>query len=147
MYRGAMNGSHENLVRKDHLKPGSERSFGLVMATAFCVLAAFAAWSGLALRASGFFVLAAAFGGLALVAPAALAPLNRLWFRFGLLLHKLVSPLVLGLLFFAEITPIGLLMGLLGKRPLPLHLDRSASSYWTSRGVASPAPGSMRKQY
>ena len=142
-----MTGSHENLVRDNPLKPGPERGFGLVMGAAFLILAGFAVWGGSTLRAGILTAVAAVFSGLALVAPAVLAPLNRLWFRFGLILHRVVSPLVLGLLFFAVITPIGLLMKLLGKRPLPLGLDREASSYWTARAVGFPVPGSMRKQY
>ena len=142
-----MQGSHENLVREDDLKPGSERGFGIVMAVAFLIFAGIAAWGGWALRAGVLAAVAAAFGALAFLAPAVLAPLNRLWFRFGLLLHKVMSPLILGLLFFVVITPIALLMRLFGKRPLPLGFDREAATYWTPRAGGGPAPGSMRKQF
>jgi hypothetical protein len=147
VYRGGMKGSHENLVREDDLKPGSERGFGIVMAVAFLIFAGLSAWAGHPSRAGILAAIAAGFALLAYTAPAVLAPLNRLWFRFGLLLHKIMSPLILGLLFFTVITPIGLLMRLFGKRPLPLGLDREAATYWTPRAVPAPAPGSMRKQF
>jgi hypothetical protein len=101
----------------------------------------------LALRAGILATIAAGFGVITFVAPAVLAPLNRLWFRFGLVLHKIVSPLILALLFFVVITPIGLIMRLLRRRPLPLGCDRGAATYWTARASGLPAPGSMRKQF
>jgi hypothetical protein len=143
-----MNGSsHENLQRPSDLKPGSNRNFGLVMAAFFLMLAAYKLWSGRLVWAAFWGALAAGFAGSALVAPALLAPLNLLWFRFGLLLHRIVSPIVMGLLFFAVMTPIGLVMRLFGQRPLALGFDREAASYWIPRANGTPAPGSMRKQY
>ena len=139
--------SHENFVRVDDLKPGSERSFGLVMAAAFLVFAGLAVWSGGWLRSGVFATIAAAFAAFALAAPTVLAPLNRLWFHLGLLLHKIMTPLVLGFLFFAVITPIGLLLQLFGKRPLPLSFDREVATYWVPRASGSPVPGSMHKQF
>jgi hypothetical protein len=139
--------SHENLGREDELKPGSNRGFGLTMAAAFAVLAGAALWFGSPVWAAVWAVLAAAFAGFALAAPALLSPVNLLWFRLGLLLHRIVSPLVMALLFFAFITPIGLLMRLFGQRPLALGFDRAAASYWIPRAERAPAPGSMRKQY
>jgi hypothetical protein len=88
-----------------------------------------------------------AFAGAALLRPGVLAPLNRLWMRFGLLLAKVVNPLVLGLLFFVTILPIGLIMRALGKDLLRLKLDRSARSYWIAREPPGPPPPSMRNQY
>jgi hypothetical protein len=139
--------AHETLDRDDDVKPGSERGFGLVMAAAGTVIAAFQAWGGAWRWAAVWLAVAAAFAALALVRPALLAPLNRLWFRFGLLLHKVVSPLVMGLIFFAVVTPIGLLMRLLGQRPLALGFDKAAASYWTPRADGRPEPGAMRRQY
>jgi hypothetical protein len=76
-----------------------------------------------------------------------LNPLNRLWLKFGLLLYKIVNPIVLGLLFFATIAPIGLIMRLTGKDFLRLKLDREAKSYWIERAPPGPSPQSMRNQY
>ena len=63
-----------------------------------------------------------------LVAPSILAPLNRLWTQFGRLLHRIVSPIALGILYYGVVTPTGLLMRLFGKDPLRLKLDREA--FW-----------------
>lgn len=134
----------ESLVRDEKLAPGSPRQFGVVMAVFFAVLASIALWRG-ALGWLGIWTaLTAGFGIAALAAPRALEPLNRLWFRFGLLLHRIVNPLVMGLMFFAVITPIGLLMRALGKRPIPVAPDRTATSYWIARQTP---PGPMSKQY
>jgi hypothetical protein len=61
--------------------------------------------------------------------------------------NRIVSPLVLGLLFFAVVTPIGLLMRMFGQRPLALGFDKTATSYWVVRTEPTAPPGSMRKQF
>lgn len=134
----------ESLHREDKLAPGSPRQFGLVMAVFFAILAAIALWRGAWVWAAFWAGFVALFGLAALVAPRVLDPLNRFWFRFGLLLHAIVNPLVMALMFFVIITPIGLLMRTLGKRPIPLRPDRATASYWLSRETA---PGPMKKQY
>lgn len=134
----------ESLARDEMLAPGSPRQFGVVMAVFFAILASIAlwraAWGWLALWTA----LTAAFGIAALAAPRSLEPLNRLWFRFGLLLHRIINPLVMGLMFFVVITPIGLLMRMLGKRPIPVSPDRAATTYWIARQTKL---GPMSKQY
>ncbi len=96
-----------------------------------------------------FWALIAAGGFLAagFLAPAALRPLNRVWFLFGMVLHKIVNPLVMGLLFYITITPMALVMRLLGKDPLNRRFDSKAKSYWIERRPAGPAPESMRNQF
>ncbi len=76
-----------------------------------------------------------------------LAPLNRLWTRFGMLLHRIVNPVVLGVLFFLVITPVGLLRRLVSRDPLTLRLDKTRASYWVVRETAGPPPGSMKQQF
>jgi hypothetical protein len=92
-------------------------------------------------------VVAAASLATALLRPSLLAPLNRLWTWVGLLLHRVVSPLVLGVLFFLVVTPVGLLMRARGKDPLRLRSDRVSNSYWIERRPPGPAPDSMRNQF
>jgi hypothetical protein len=89
---------------------------------------------------------AAVFGSLAVLWPDLLTPLHRLWFWFGLALHKVVNPVVMGVLFFGVITPVGVLMRLTGKRPIGLKFEPDRSSYWMMRETALQ-PGSMTKQY
>ncbi|NQU57048.1 MAG: hypothetical protein HQ513_07420 [Rhodospirillales bacterium] len=141
---------HENLARLDDVKVGSERSFGLVFAAVFIIVAllpllTMSDQQGI-LRVWALIV-AAFFAVTALTMPQLLAPLNKLWFRFGLLLHKIVNPLIMGLLFFVTVTPIGLLMRALGKTPLKLGFDKNTDSYWIARTPPSPAPDSMKRQF
>ncbi len=90
--------------------------------------------------------------GLALLAvavlrPGLLAPLNRLWFEFGLLLHKMISPLVLGLVYLTRVVPIGLAMRLLGKDPLRCRFEPESRSYWIPRDPPGPQAGSLPRQF
>ena len=75
---------------------------------------------------------------------------HRLTYRcrhIGLVLHKIVSPIALGILFFLVVTPTGLLMRLLGKDPLRLRFDRSADSYWIARTPPGPDADSLKNQF
>ena len=135
---------HENLSRRS-VEIGSNRSFGVVMGAACLVVSGLGFWAG-----SAYWPVwagaAAAFGGLALLRPRLLSPLNRVWFRFGLALHKIVNPVVMGVLFFGVITPVGVLMRLTGKRTIALEFEPDRSSYWIRRS-STLQPGSMTKQY
>jgi hypothetical protein len=84
---------------------------------------------------------------LAVARPKVMAPLNYLWLRLGLLLYKVVNPLVMALMFYLTILPIGLLMRLSRKDLLSLNRDPRASSYWIERRPPGPAPDSMRNQF
>lgn len=134
---------HENLDARDNVKAATERSFGLVFAVVFIVIALlplFTAPDRLGSLRVWALIAAAFFAAAALAMPRLLALPNKLWFRFGLLLHRIVNPLVMGLLFFVTVTPIGLLMRALGKTPLQLGFDKSADSYWIARTPPGPAP-------
>lgn len=86
------------------------------------------------------------FAILAIAAPNLLTPLNRAWMQFGALLHRIVSPIVLAVLFFVVITPFGLVMRVMKRDPLRLsrHEDRS---YWVDRMPPGPRPDSLDKQF
>ena len=137
---------HEDFSREEHVKAGTDRGFGQVFAGFFAILAGFSYWHG---TTTWHYTLpiAAAFLIVAYVYPKALGPLNRLWLKFGLLLYKVMNPLVLGLLFFVTIMPIGLLMRAFGKDFLRLKIDRNAKSYWIERTPPGPPPQSMKNQF
>ncbi|MFB9268559.1 SxtJ family membrane protein [Bradyrhizobium erythrophlei] len=78
--------------------------------------------------------------------PSLLHPLNRLWMKLGLLLHKLVNPIIMGLLFYGTILPTGLVMRLRGRDLLRLKREADAASYWIAR-PPGPAPETMRDQF
>jgi Saxitoxin biosynthesis operon protein SxtJ len=125
---------------------GSERGFGFVFATVFALVGAWPAWFGGAPRWWAL-ALGAAFLLAALLAPRILRPLNGAWLAFGRLLHRVVSPLVLGMLFYFTVVPTGVVMRLLGKDPLRLRFDRAARSYWLERKPPGPPPESLHNQF
>jgi Saxitoxin biosynthesis operon protein SxtJ len=138
--------AHESLQRVEEVQGSSNRVFGLVFAAVFLVIA-LAPWVlGHEIRLWSIGV-SVAFAIASLAMPQILAPLNRIWTRFGLLLHHVVSPLVLGIMFFVVITPMGLLMRLLGKDPLRLRLDAKAPTYWLERNPPGPKPESLSDQF
>lgn len=142
----ARRGLHEDLVREEHVEGGSNRSFGLVFTGFFAIVAGISAWreGWMWPWAAG---LAAAFLIASFAAAGLLAPLNRAWTKFGLLLGRIVAPVVLGLLFFLSVVPIGLIMRARGKDLLRLKFDREAPSYWIERDPPGPPPETMRKQF
>ena len=79
--------------------------------------------------------------------PRALAPANRAWHRLGLLLHRVMTPVVMSVIFFATVTPMAVFMRLFGKDPLRLKREPEASSYWIPREPPGPEPDSMKNQF
>jgi Saxitoxin biosynthesis operon protein SxtJ len=148
MKRRETHAFHEDFAREQPVTGGSERSFGLVIAAFLAAIAlrpllhdvrAAPSWWAL--------VAAAAFLLIAFAAPAALRPLNRLWTRLGVLLSRLVTPIVLALLFYGVVTPVAAMMRLLGKDPLKLRPAPETDSYWIMRPPPGPPPSSMKQQF
>jgi hypothetical protein len=138
--------SHEVFVRDEKIVTGSDRSFGLVMTVALAAVTALNAWhSGKLWPWTGG--LAALFVAAALLRPSVLHPLNLVWLRFGLLLHKVVNPVVMALLFYGTVLPTGLIMRLMGKDLLRLKRQPDADSYWIVRRPPGPSPETMRDQF
>ncbi|MFT4026692.1 MAG: SxtJ family membrane protein [Novosphingobium sp.] len=125
------------------IEMGSERSFGMVFAGAFAVVGLLPLWHHHPARWWAL-AIAVLFLLVALIRPAVLAPLNRLWFRFGLALGAVMTPVMMGLLFVVAVIPTALLMKLLRKDPMQRRLSREAGSYWERREAQ---PGPMREQY
>lgn len=131
------------------LKPtlASERSFGILFFVVFMVVAAYFwhkgyedSWVYGAIALSVFFLLAG------FLAPALLRPLNKLWFQLGLLMGRVVSPIVLGAIFFILLSPIAILMRVFGRDELKLK-KRDVSSYWVERQPHGPTPESFKEQF
>jgi hypothetical protein len=138
--------THEAFERDEEIVAGSDRSFGFVMAAAFAVVTALNFW-----HAGRIWpwtaVLAVNFLIAALLRPAVLNPLNRVWLKFGLLLHKVVNPVIMALLFYGTVLPTGLLMRAMGKDLLRLKREPDAPSYWIVRTPPGPAPETMKDQF
>src|SRR5690242_15909693 len=138
--------THENFSRDEASSAGSsDRTFGLVMAGALALLALINGWHHGRLWPWEFIV-AVLFLSAAWLRPALLNPLNRLWMKLGLLLHKIVNPIVMGLLFYGTIWPTGLVMRMRGRDLLRLKREPSSDTYWIAR-PPGPQPETMRDQF
>lgn len=124
----------------------SNRSFGVVFTVFFGIIGLLPLLNAHSVRVWAL-IFSAIFLVLALFAPTCLALLNRLWMQFGALLHRIVSPVALAILFFIVVTPIALLMRILGKDPLRMRLDTNAKSYWIVREPPGPKPESLKDQF
>ena len=138
--------AHEDLHREQKVEGSSDRAFGIVFAVVFTLIAAWPLLHGGGLRLWSLAV-AIAFALVAWVRPTLLAGLNRWWLKLGLFLGKVVSPIALGILFYAVLVPIGFLMLLTGKDPLRLKREAGARTYWISRAPPGPPPDSMTNQF
>ena len=138
--------THESLTDRSEVKVGSKRSFGLVFAVVFLIVGLFPLLSDNPIRLWALGV-AGLFLAFALCVPKALRPLNLVWFKFGLLLHKVMNPVIMGLMFFIVITPMAVTMRLFGAKLLGLTFDRKAKSYWIERDPPGPTPESMKNQF
>jgi hypothetical protein len=137
---------HESLIREHEFRATSDRSFGFALFAAFSIVGLLPLFWGenprwWALIVASVLLLAA------LVFPPTLAPLNRAWAKVGLLLQRLVSPIVLGFSYFLVITPLGLIMRLLHRDLLRLRSDPAARSYWIERIPPGPSPESLRDSF
>ena len=115
----------------DNIKIGSNRSFGIVFFVVFLIIAIYPLIKGNELRLWSL-IISIVFLFLGLVNSKILNPLNKLWFKFGIFLGKIISPLVMCIIFFLVVTPIGLLMRFLNKDLLNLRFNNN-SSYWIEK--------------
>jgi Saxitoxin biosynthesis operon protein SxtJ len=139
-------GSHELQGREETIKSSSDRSFGYVFA-GVCALVAALSWYHDGRHWAWWLVAAVLFALTGWLIPHWLRPLNRLWSKLGLLLAMVISPLVLAMLFYVCVTPIGWLMRLAGKDPLRLQYEPLAQTYWIRRDPPGPAPDTLKNQF
>lgn len=138
--------SHEDFKPKTMVPASSDRAFGGVFAFVFALVAAWPLVHGAAPRWWAAAV-ALAFALLALAAPRVLAPLNRLWIKLGALLHAIVSPVVLSIIFFGVVLPTALVMRLRKRDLLRLRFDPQAATYWIDRVPPGPPPNSFKDPF
>ena len=115
----------------DDIKISSNRNFGIVFFIVFLLIAVYPILKGNDIRIWSLLI-SFAFLILGLINSKLLTPLNKLWFKFGLLLGKIVTPLIMGCIFFIVVTPIGILMRLLGKDLLNLKYNEK-KTYWIEK--------------
>ena len=115
----------------DDIKISSNRSFGIVFFVVFLLIALYPLIYGGEIRIWSL-IISIIFLILGLLNSEILAPLNKIWFKFGILLGRIVSPLIMGIIFFLVVTPIGFIMRLLGKDVLNLKYNKN-KSYWIEK--------------
>ena len=126
----------------DEIKISSNRSFGIVFFIVFLLIGTYPLLNNDHIRIWAL-IISIVFLILGLLNSKILLPLNKIWFKFGILLGKIISPLIMGLIFFVVVTPIGLLMRLLNKDLLNLKFNKS-KSYWIEK---SDQKSKMKNQF
>tara|TARA_Y100000590_G_C15249944_1_gene837115 strand:+ start:286 stop:669 length:384 start_codon:yes stop_codon:yes gene_type:complete len=115
----------------DNIKLGSNRSFGIVFFIVFLLIALYPLLNSKDVRIWSL-IIALIFLVLGLFNSNILSPLNKIWFKFGIILGKIISPIIMGIIFFLVVTPIGLLMRVFRKDILNLKY-RDVKSYWIEK--------------
>ena len=130
-------------MKKVSVKIPSNRSFGLLFFIVFLVISLWPLKSQEDLRLWAF-ILALIFFVLGILNSKFLTPLNKLWMKFGIFLGSIISPFVMGVVFFMVVTPVGLIMRFLGKDLLRINKSKFVSTYWISREKQN---STMKKQF
>ncbi|MDC0364486.1 SxtJ family membrane protein [Candidatus Pelagibacter sp.] len=119
-------------MNNDKLQMSSNKSFGIVFFVFFLIISLFPLLKDGNIRIWAM-VLAIIFLILGLLNSTILNPLNKIWIKFGILLGTIISPIVMGIVFFVVVTPTSLIMRILGKNLLGLKKDNTKRSYWLER--------------
>ena len=125
------------------VKRGSDKNFGIVFGAVFLIIALFPLLHGEPLRLWSATV-SAVFFVIAFIKPTLLNKLNTLWFNFGMALGSIIAPIVMMIVYFITVVPIGLIMRAIGKDILNQKIDREAKSYWIKR---EQPVGTMKDQF
>ena len=116
----------------DNIKISSNRSFGIVFFIVFLFIALYPITYSEDIRIWSL-IISFIFIILGLLNSKILTPLNKLWFKFGVILGKIISPIIMGIIFFLVVTPIGLIMKVLGKDLLRLKYNKKDNTYWIEK--------------
>ena len=115
----------------DNIKIGSNRSFGIVFFIVFLLISTYPLINQGELRIWSLLI-SLLFLILGIINSKVLSPLNKVWFKFGIFLGKIISPIIMGIIFFFVVTPIAFLMRILKKDLLNLKYNKN-SSYWVEK--------------
>ena len=130
-------------MRKVSVKIPSNRSFGFLFCIVFLAISLWPLKSQEDVRLWAF-ILALIFLVLGILNSKFLTPLNKLWMKFGIFLGSIISPFVMGVVFFMVVTPVGLIMRFLGKDLLRIKKSKFVSTYWISREKQN---NTMKRQF
>ena len=138
--------THERLADATERRSSSNRAFGNVLGVFFLAYALWPFTRGHEARWWAMIV-AACFLSLALMSPRVLAPLNRIWTKLGYVLQRITNPVLMGMLFYIVVTPVGLVLRAIGKDVLHLRRDPYAKTYWHERQPPGPLPHTLQRQF
>lgn len=131
------------MLIKSNIKISSNRNFGLVFFFIFLVVSIWPLTHNESPRIWSA-IISLAFLILVLTRSKLLTPLNRLWAKFGIILGAIIAPIVMGVVFFLVITPIGLVMKIIGKDLLSIKYDKKKETYWVKRDKPT---STMKQQF
>ena len=131
------------LVDSDKIKISSNRSFGLLFFVVFLIVSLWPLTYEGSIRIWSV-VISAVFLILGLINSKLLTPLNLLWFKFGMILGAIISPIVMGIVFFLVVTPTGLILRIMGKDLLNKKYEKKKETYWIKRNAYI---GTMKRQF
>ena len=129
-------------MNKKKIKVSSNRSFGIVFFIVFFAIGIWPVFKGNDYK-FWFLIVSLFFLILGILKPKLLAPLNKIWIKFGMFLGKIVSPIIMFIIFVFIVTPTGLLMKLFGKDLLNHKFNKKSKTYWQIRKKKT----SMKKQF
>ena len=130
-------------VDSDKIKISSNRSFGLLFFVVFLIVSLWPLTHEGSIRIWSVIV-SAVFLILGLINSRLLTPLNVLWFKLGMTLGAIISPIVMGIVFFLVVTPTGFILRIMGKDLLNKKYDKEKETYWIKRNAPT---GTMKRQF
>ena len=141
--------AHESFVEHLEIRTASNRAFGITIGA---IVGGIGLWravlgTGPDAVALVLIVIGGTVAALGLFAAHLLAPLNQLWTRLGLVLFKVINPIMMLLIYAIGVLPVGLAMRAVGKDPLRLRREPGAHSYWIERQPPGPAPDTIANQF
>ena len=139
-------GVFENFERNEKIKVSSNRSFGMVFSVFFLIISCISLYKRSDLLNYWVAMTCVVFL-VTIIAPTLLTPFNLLWAKFGLLLHKITSPIIMGIMFFVVFLPMGLVLRFFKKLSLTKSFDSSLSTYWIERTPAGHLPNTMKDSF
>jgi hypothetical protein len=139
--------THETVTSFRKATLGSNRKFGLAFGVVFAILGLWPLFHQADSPNWGLIALSTAILAVAHLRPRWLTPLNLGWFKLGLALNRIAGPLVMAIMFFGAVVPLGWYLRRRGEDLLRLKMKPQAGTYWIEREPPSPAPDSMKKQF
>ena len=130
-------------VDSDKIKISSNRSFGLLFFVVFLIVSLWPLTHEGSIRIWSV-IISAVFLILGLINSRLLTPLNVLWFKLGMTLGAIISPIVMGIVFFLVVTPTGFILRIMGKDLLNKKYDKEKETYWIKRNAPT---GTMKRQF